>query len=225
MDEATAKSMMLLYYSENGGADYGTMTLGTFADYIINDVSQNEMYADMFDENTLAQLDMLSAYTDKDSVTKPMGYEEMADIMGIDPNQMRLLYIGYSDENTPTDILNGASRELSLQQVINFVVNNSDSFSSMMSEENLQQLPLAQKIVNGTAEGKSYTPDELASLIGMDASQLKQLYLLYTTEYGDTSDLLKSRSKGRSYSKNYARCKKLPNYPFRRSYGFGKKTH
>ena len=187
MDEATAKSMMLLYYSENGGADYGTMSLGTFADYVINDVSKNEMYADMFDENTLAQLDMLSAYTDKDSVTKLRGFEEMADMMGIDPNQMRLLYIGYSDENTPTDILNGASRELSLQQVINFVVNNSDRFSSMMSEENLQQLPLAQKIINGTAEDKAYSPDELAELIGMDAAQLKQLYLLYITEYGDTS--------------------------------------
>lgn len=187
MDEATAKSMMLLYYSENGGADYGTMSLSTFADYVINDVSKNEMYADMFDENTLAQLDMLSAYTDKDSVTKLRGFEEMADMMGIDPNQMRLLYIGYSDENTPTDILNGASRELSLQQVINFVVNNSDRFSSMMSEENLQQLPLAQKIINGTAEDKAYSPDELAELIGMDAAQLKQLYLLYITEYGDTS--------------------------------------
>ncbi len=188
MDEATAKSMMLLYYSENGGADYGTMTLGTFADYIINDVSKNEMYADMFDENTLGQLDMLSAYTDKAEVTKPRDYEEMAGMMGVDPNQMRLLYIGYSDENTPTDILGGASRELSLQQVINFVVNNSDRFSSMMSEENLQQLPLAQKIINGTAEDKAYSPDELAELIGMDAAQLKQLYLLYITEYGDTSD-------------------------------------
>ena len=188
MDEATAKSMMLLYYSENGGADYGTMTLGTFADYIINDVSKNEMYADMFDENTLAQLDTLSAYTDKEEVTKPRNYEEMADLMGIDPNQMRLLYIGYSDENTPTDILAGASRELSLQQVINFVVNNSDRFSSMMSEENMQQLPLAQKIINGTAEDKAYSPDELAELIGMDAAQLKQLYLLYITEYGDTSE-------------------------------------
>ncbi len=187
MDEATAKSMMLLYYSENGGADYGTMSLGTFADYVINDVSKNEMYADMFDENTLAQLDMLSTYTDKDSVTKLRGYEEMAEMMGIEANQMRLLYIAYSDENLSVDILGGASRELSLQQVINYVVNNSDSFSTMMSEDDLQQLPLAQKIVNGTAEGKEYSPDELASLIGMDAAQLRQLYLLYITEYGNTS--------------------------------------
>lgn len=187
IDEATTKSMMLLYYSEKGGADYGTMTLGTFADYIINDVSKNEMYADMFDENTLAQLDMLSAYTDKESVTKPRSYEEMANMMGIEPNQMRLLYIAYSDDAHSADILGGASRKLSLQQVINYVVNNSDSFSSMMSEENLQQLPLAQKIINGTAEGKAYSPEELAELIGMDSAQLKQLYLLYLTEYGDTS--------------------------------------
>ncbi len=187
MDESTAESMMLLYYSENGGTDYGTMTLGTFADYVINNVSKNKMYADMFDEDTLAQLEMLTLYTDKDTVTTPKSYEEMAEMMGIEANQMRLLYIAYSDENLNVDIFGGASRKLTLQQVINFVVNNSDRFSSMMSEEDLQQLPLAQKIVNGTAEGKAYSPDELASLIGMDAAQLKQLYLLYITECGDTS--------------------------------------
>ncbi len=187
IDEDTAKSMLLLYYIEKGGTEYGTMTLGTFADYIINDVSQNEMYAHMFDENTLAQLDMLSAYTDKENVTKLRGYEEMAELMGIEPNQMRLLYIGYTDENTSLDIIGGFSRQLSLQQVINYVVNNSEKFSSMMSEEDLQQLPLAQKIINGTAEDKAYSPDELASLIGMDSEQLKQLYLLYKSEYGNTS--------------------------------------
>lgn len=187
MDEATAKSMMLLYFSEKGGVSYGTMTLGTFADFIINDVSKNEMYASMFDENTMAQIEMLSTYTDKDAVTKPRGYQEMASMLGIEESQMRLLYIAYSDENSSIDILGGSSRQLSLQQVINYVVNNSDSFSSMITEENMQLLPLAQKIINGTVEGKAYTPDELANLVGMDSAQLKQLYLLYLTEHGDTS--------------------------------------
>lgn len=187
MDEETAESMMLLYFSEKGGVSYGTMTMSTFADFIINDVSKNEMYASMFDENTMEQINMLKTYTDKDTVTKPRGFEEMADLLGIEASQMRLLYIAYSDENTPADIFGGASRKLTLEQVINYVVANSDSFSAMMSEENMQQLPLAQKIISGTVEGKAYTPDELAKLIGMDAAQLRQLYLLYTTQYGDTS--------------------------------------
>ena len=187
MDEETAESMMLLYYSENGGVDFGKMTMATFADYIINDVSKNEMYASMFDEKTMEQINMLKTYTDKETVTTPRGFEEMADMLGVEASQMRMLYTAYSDENTPVDLIGGASRKLTLQQVINYVVDNSGTFSSMMSEENMQQLPLAQKIINGTVEGKAYTPDELANLIGMDATQLKQLYLLYTTQYGDTS--------------------------------------
>ncbi len=187
MDEGTAEGMMLLYYSEKGGADFGKMTMATFADFIINDVSKNETYASMFDENTMEQINMLKTYTDKTAVTKQRGFEEMADILGIEPSQMRTLYGIYSDENTSADIFGGASRQLSIQQVINYVVDNSGMFSAMMSEENMQQLPLAQKIINGTVEGKSYTPDELANLIGMDASQLRQLYLLYTTQYGDTT--------------------------------------
>ena len=187
MDEETAESMMLLYFSEKGGVDCGRMSMAAFADYIINDVSKNEMYASMFDEKTMEQINMLKTYTDKKEVTKPRGFEEMADMLGIEASQMRLLYTAYSDEDTPADIFNGASRELTLQQVINYVVENSGSFSAMMSEENMQQLPLAQKIINGTVEGTEYTPDELAELIGMDVTQLRQLYLLHITQYGDTS--------------------------------------
>lgn len=187
IDEETAESMMLLYFSEKGGVDCGKMSMATFADYIINDVSKNEMYASMFDEKTMEQMNMLKTYTDKDTVTKPRGFEEMADLLGIEPSQMRLLYTSYSDEDTPVDIFGGASRKLTLQQVINYVVENSGSFSAMMSEENMQQLPMAKNIINGTVEGKTYTPDELAELIGMDVTRLRQLYLLYITEHGDTS--------------------------------------
>ncbi len=187
MDEETAESMMLLYFSENGNVDCGTMTLATFADFVINDVSKNEMYGSMFDEDTLAQLETLKTYTNKAEVTKPRTADEMSAMFGIEPSQMRLLYIGYTDENNSLDLINGASRELTLQQVINFVVNNAESFSSMMSEENMQMLPLAQKIINGTVDGKAYTYTELAELMDMDSTQLKQLYLLHITQYGDTS--------------------------------------
>ncbi len=187
IDEETVESMMLLYFSENGKVDCGTMTLAAFADFVINDVSKNEMYASMFDEETLAQLETLKTYTNKAEVTKPRTADEMSAMFGIEPSQMRLLYIGYTDENNSVDLINGASRKLTLQQVINFVVNNADRFSSMMSEENMQMLPLAQKIINGTIEGKAYTHTELAELIGMDSAQLKQLYLLHITQYGDTS--------------------------------------
>ena len=184
MDSETAESMMLLYFAEKGGVDFGKMTLETFANYVINDVSKNKMYASMFDADTLAQLEMLKTYTNKEEVTKPRTVEEMSELLGVDATSVRLLYVAYSGDNTPSLI----GRKLSLQQVINYIVNNSGSFSSMMSEENMQMLPLAQKIINGTVEGKAYTHTELAELINMDTAQLSQLYLLYITQYGDTSD-------------------------------------
>ena len=187
MDEATAESMLLLYYSKNGGVDYGKMTIATFADFILNDVATNETYASMFDKETLEQINMLKTYSDKETVTQPRDYKEMAEMLGIKKSQMRLLYLMYSDENNRGIFQNIFSRKLSLQQVINYVVDNADSYSSMMSEENMQQLPLAQKIINGTVEGKAYTPDELAELVGMDSAQLRQLYLFYIVQHGDTS--------------------------------------
>ena len=188
VDEDMVKSLMVYYFGSNGGADYGKMTLPQFADYVVNEVAENEMYASMFDEETKAQLDMLTTFTDKDEITKLRGYEEMAAMFGVEPDQMRSLYFVYTDEEQENYLPNlDSKRQLTLQQVINYVVDNSDSFSSMMSEENLEQLPLAKKLIEGTLSGKKYAPEDLAKLVGMDSAQIKQLYLLYISQHGNSS--------------------------------------
>ncbi len=188
VDTDTVKSLMVYYFGKNGGVDYGKMSLPQFADYVINEVAKNEMYSSMFDEETKAQLDMLTTFTDKEEITKLRGYEEMAGMLGVEPNQMRLLYFAYTDDGQSNYLPNlDSNRQLSLQQVINYVVENSDNFSSMMSEENLEQLPMAQKLIEGTLGGKKYSPNDLAELVGMDSTQLKQLYLLYISQHGNSS--------------------------------------
>lgn len=188
IEEELVKSLMVYYFGSNGGVDYGTMTLPQFADYVVNEVAKNEMYASMFDDKTMAQLDMLTTFTDKDEILKLRGFEEMAVMLGTEPDQMRSLYFVYTDENQENYLSNlDANRQLNLQQVINYVVSNSDKFSSMMSSENLEQLPLAQKMIEGTLNNKKYSPNALAELVGMDSTQIKQLYLLYISQHGNSS--------------------------------------
>ena len=77
-----------------------------------------------------------------------------------------------------------------MQTLVNFIVNDlskDPTFASAFDEETLNGLKMSQKIIEGTVSGKSYSSEELATLLGMKASDLKQMYALYTSKQGDTS--------------------------------------
>lgn len=188
IEEELIKSLMVYYFGINGGVDFGKMSLPQFGDYVVNEVAVNEMYASMFDEETMAQIDMLTTFTDKEEILKLRGIDEMAAVLGTEPEQMRSLYFVYTDENQENYLPNlDANRQLNLLQVISYVVSNSENFSSMMSEADLERLPMALKLIEGTLAEKKYSPEELASVVGMDSTQLKQLYLLYISQHGNSS--------------------------------------
>jgi hypothetical protein len=79
---------------------------------------------------------------------------------------------------------------LSLRTVVNFIVDDlsqNKDFSSMFDKNTLKQLRMLQKLIKGTVDGTTYTYVKLASLLEMDADDMKGLYLLYISKHGDTS--------------------------------------
>lgn len=202
MNADDLKQVFILYYGKNGGADYGTMTMPQFANFVINDVATNEQYASMFDEETKSQLSQLSTFTDKDAVTEKRSPSSMAQILGISEDDVLLLYSYHYEyqktsgnvvyDNVIADYLAWkiveCTHTMSVQQLVNFVVENKDTFGSMMEADQLSQLESGQKVINATVSGKALTPSQMANVVGMDSTQIKQLYLLYICNYGDTSN-------------------------------------
>lgn len=202
MNADDLKQVFILYYGKNGGADYGTMTMPQFANFVINDVATNEQYASMFDEETKSQLSQLSTFTDKDAVTEKRSPSSMAQILGISEDDVLLLYAyHYEYQKTSGNVVYDnviadyfawkiveCTHTMSVQQLVNFVVENKDTFGSMMEADQLSQLESGQKVINATVSGKALTPSQMANVVGMDSTQIKQLYLLYICNYGDTSN-------------------------------------
>lgn len=203
------KQMMVLFFSTKGGADYGTMTLPVFANFIVNDVSKNETYASMFDEETLSQMEMLKTFTNKEIIQEKRLLDSMSQVLGIDIEAMKFLYSyhkvytqnpeGFTSEDVLTEYLTtqiiGSSHKMSIYELVNFIVERKDDFGSMVSEGDIEKLYLGQKIINGTLKGTAYTPDQMAELMEMDSKQMKQLYLLYISTYGDTTGWKTSTQK------------------------------
>ena len=195
------KQLFILYYDKNGGADLGKMTVPQFADFIINDVSKNEQFASMFDAETKAQLKDLERFTNKDIVTRKAGPSAMAQVMGYSENDMLLLY-AYHYEYIKTsgnvvydDVIAdyvawqiiGCEHQMSIQQLVNFISENKETLGSNIDASQLADLEKGRKIINATVAGKSFGPTEMAQILEFDAKQVKQLYLFYTCNYGDTS--------------------------------------
>ncbi|MCD8088456.1 MAG: MMPL family transporter [Oscillospiraceae bacterium] len=178
LEEETAALVFQLYYGQSDS----TMSLSEFVDYLLNDLAQNPLTATYFDSDTLAQLAQVSGLMQSALDGTAYTYSEMANLLGMDSDTVKLLYTLYDGNNGQL-----ASWRMSMVTMVDYLLSNSGTFSSMMSGSALSQLQTASAIMHGAINGTHYTAAEMASLLGMETEQAEQLYLLYISEYGDTS--------------------------------------
>lgn len=202
MNADDLKKVFVLYYSKYTGADYGTMTMPVFADFVVNEVAKNPQYSAMFDDETKSQLSMLVTFTDKETVLEKRDYMNMASALGYSTDDILLLYAYHSEYLENPEAVNyedviakyvawqmmEPAHYMSIYELVNFVADNKDTFGSMMEAEQLSQIEMGKKVISATVKETPLTPEQLASITGMPASQLRQLYLLYISEHGDTSN-------------------------------------
>ena len=180
MDAADAKQLLLYYYTQHGDASTGGMTLPAFSDFLVNEVLTDSTLADMVDASAREQAATLQTFTDVSAMTTPRGCDEIAQMLGMDEDTVRLLFVAYHTLNG--DLLTG-DWNVSMQTLVNFLAEH----SALLDDAQAQQITMLSRIINGSVDGTSYSAAELADLLGMDAGQVRQLYLLYTSRHGDTS--------------------------------------
>jgi len=185
MDSALTSQIFYMYYNATGKTSGWTMSMQEFVDFLLKNVVTNEQYSSNFNTATIGQLKLMQSIMNATTSGKSFNCNKMAELFSMDSSMVKMLYTYYIAENGDTSGWN-----ISLQSMISFIVNNLSSrseFSSMFDRDTLNKLDMLQKLINGTVAGTVYTSAQLSSLLGMDAEQLNQLYLLYNSEYGDTS--------------------------------------
>ena len=182
MDAADAKQLLLYYYMQHGGADgSGTMTMPAFSSFLNNEVLTDPTMAGMMDDAARAQASQLQTFTDVTAMTTPRGTAGIAALLGMDESTVNTLFIAYHASRG--DLFSGGRWEVSMQNMVNFLV----EYGSLLDEAQEQQITQLSWIINGSVYGTQYTAPQLASILGMDAGQMQQLYMLYNSRHGDTS--------------------------------------
>lgn len=182
LDLSTMKQLYLLYFTQNGGADTGTMTLPAFTSFVIHEVAEDPEYASMFDKNTLSQLRTLETYTDVAAVTRTRSYQDMASALGMDPEQVKLLYVyaaAQADSYEPA--------AMTLQAFAAFMngdVAANPAFASQFDQETLAQMKMLAVFTDPDTIQRQMTAQELAGPFGIAPAMAEQLLCLY---YGSDS--------------------------------------
>lgn len=164
MDAADAKQLLLYYYTQHGDASTGGMTLPVFSDFLVNEVLTDPTMAGMIDASAREQAAMLQTFTDVSAMTTPRGCGEIAQMLGMDEETVRLLFVAYHAANV--DLITGGW-DVSMQDLANFLADH----SALLDSAQAQQITTLSWIINGSVYGTSYTAPELATLLGMDAGR------------------------------------------------------
>lgn len=181
MDEAMVVRIVDLYHSKHGIGG-STLSLEQLVGFLLAGDAENGGIASALDEATLQQLETARTIMAASSSGAEFGYAELAGFLGMDEASAKLLC-------TYRTALHGdaSSWKLSMQAFVNFLMADSGRLQGALDARSLQQLSLAQALINGSVAGTAYTPAQLSGLLGIGESQLNALYLLYLSEHGDTS--------------------------------------
>ncbi len=170
IDPASVSGLYLYRLMQTGVSDSGKMTLPEFADFVLNTVAKDETYGKMIDPESLASLRQLETFADGEAVSAKHTSSELAEMLGMEDSDISAVFTLYRLDHP-------GERELSLRELADYILSRS-VLRRRMTEEQLGQLTLLQSVMNAAAEETAFTSRELASLLGTDAAQTEQLYIL-----------------------------------------------
>lgn len=167
----------LIYYDFFTGGETGTISVADFVDFIQKDVMTDSQFADYFDEDMKNQLDSMAAYTDPAEVTQERSAAEMADLTGMDAEQMKMMYLLYFSQQD--DIAVGS---MTIPEFVSFLQNNvltQDTYASMLGDDVKNQISILAAFTDQDQIMQEKSAGELASLLGMDETSIQQIMMLF----------------------------------------------
>lgn len=158
-----------------------TMSLEEFIDYIADNFVSSPLLSSAIDADLQSKVVMMQKLIDSVVSGESVSYTKMAENLSMEPELIKILYAVYDFD------VNGLNKKLSIYDVINFIVDNKETFTPLMGEENLALIDMGEVLVNGAVSGKAFTSNELANAVGIEPYMLRQLFMLRKAEKGDTS--------------------------------------
>lgn len=178
IDESKIDDILIYYNSKNNNLK---ISLNDFINFMNKDVLTNETYAKNIDKANRENLNTLSKFTNKNTITKKMTSAEMAKLFEMSESTMSSLYTYYIS-------LNEIETKMTISEFSNFVLTDvvtSNKYSNMFDESTINNIKMLSTFSNKSIITKNMNSSELANLFGIDENKVKQVLLL---KYGKTDN-------------------------------------
>lgn len=169
--------LRLLYYKYHAGDDLPSVRAGALLDFIADEVIPNDFFAPYLDDDMRSSAEELRKFSHKETLTKPMTVQELADFFGMDADMLRqslvLYYAGVDDAPTPT---------LTIPAFVGFLqkdVLSDPAYAAMMDADTPAQLERLSAFIDKQAVTTPMTSAEMAAFLDTPESSIRAAYVLY----------------------------------------------
>ncbi len=161
-----------------------TMSVNEFMDAGL-DMGLEEAFADtplagLVDEETRQRINEVRDSLRDASENTSFTAEDITSTIGLDAQTAKLMVALIGADAA------SATRTLPLSELVAFLATDTQ-VSSLMTAEQQSQLQMLNTVITDSLANTPYTYDKLANLLGMNATQARQLYLYRALQLGQTS--------------------------------------
>ena len=153
-----------------------TVPLTAFTGFLVNSVLPAEAYADSFSPAQAAQLRQMDGLLQLASSGETLDALALAQAFGMDAKMTETVFRLYFGADA-------GAVAMSLREFTDFLLSDS-LMSGRMDRDSLASLQSLQSIMDATENETAFTSAELAAFLGMEPSQMEQLYILRLFETG-----------------------------------------
>lgn len=188
---------ILIYYGSKNITN--KMSLVQFSNFMNNYVLKSEKYSKSIDSSIRDNLNILTSFTNINTITNKIDSQTIAKLFGIDLNVSKDLYLYYLTQNE-------IEETMTIDKFINFVINNvlsSDEYKDKFDFNTIQNLNTLKRFSDKTLIMKEMNSKELSIMFNMDETIIKQLlYLQYKNVDNNTKIDFKTFITTVDYLKN-----------------------
>lgn len=166
--------LKILYYKYYNTDEDNKMTFNEFVDFIQNEVYENQNMSDELNNKTKENVERFKNFKSSELVNKKRNSSEIANILGIDKNQINDILVYYNSKNN--------NIKISLNEFIKFINNDvltNKTYSKRIDNTAKEKLNQLIKFTDVNTIQKKMTSEEMASLFGIDKNTIDLLYTYY----------------------------------------------
>lgn len=182
-----ARQLMLYFYTVNGGVDPGTMSLQSFAQFVLQEVGSNPTYSSMIEASSRSQLQTLSTFTDAKAMTAPLSTGEIAKLLSLKEDDVKLLFAFYFANSNSYQ-----PRTMTIPAFVRFLQEDlaaNPQFSGYLDSASLSQIQQLSLFTSRDQNTKQRTGMELAAVLGIEPALMDQVFSLYFGSQGGSVTL------------------------------------